>query len=83
MLPHARGVITTDDGAEVLFDLAGRTVFVDRAGEEVGRQLVMILFEAEDDRYAWLNNAVCVGDGILDPIALTASISVWLLTSEV
>jgi hypothetical protein len=30
MLPDARGVITTHEGAEVFFDLTGRTVFVGR-----------------------------------------------------
>ena len=28
MMPAARGVITTPEGAEVMFDLSGRTVFV-------------------------------------------------------
>ncbi|MEP6526923.1 MAG: hypothetical protein ABJA86_07130 [Nocardioidaceae bacterium] len=40
MLPNARGVISTGDGAEVFFDLSGRTVFMERGGEEVGRQLL-------------------------------------------
>lgn len=30
MLPNARGVITTGDGLEVLFNLTARTVFIDR-----------------------------------------------------
>jgi Protein of unknown function (DUF3237) len=82
MLPNARGVITTPDGAEVLFDLTGRTVFVERDGEEVGRQLLTVLFESEDLRYAWLNGTVCVGDGLIDPVAVTARIEVFTLTSE-
>jgi hypothetical protein len=40
----------------VIFDLTGRTVFVERNGEEVGRQLLTVMFESENDRYAWLNN---------------------------
>ena len=83
MLPNARGVITTPEDAEVIFDLTGRTVFIDRDGEEVGRQLLTVLFESEHDRYAWLNNTVCVGDGMIDPVALTARIDVFNLTSEV
>ncbi len=64
MLPSARGVITTIDGAEVMFDLTGRTVFVDQpSGETVGRQLLMTLFETENDSYKWLNNTVCVTEG--------------------
>ncbi|HVD63904.1 MAG TPA: hypothetical protein VNC14_06395 [Lapillicoccus sp.] len=62
MLRNARGVVATEDGGEVLFDPTGRTVFVDREGEEVGRQLLMVQFASEDDRYAWLNNAVCIGE---------------------
>ena len=82
MQPNARGVIATADDAEVIFDLTGRTVFLERNGEEVGRQLLTVLFESEDDRYTWLNNTVCVGDGLIDPIALTARIDVFTLTSE-
>ena len=66
MLPNARGVITTDDGAEVLFDLTGRTVFVELNGESAGRQLLMTLFESEDERYSWLNNTVCIAEGKID-----------------
>jgi hypothetical protein len=69
MLPHPRGVIATADGAEVLFDLTGRTVFVQRNDREVGRQLLTLMFESEYDRYAWLNSTVCVGDGVIDPVA--------------
>jgi hypothetical protein len=72
MLPNARGVITTEDGAEVLFELTGRTVFIDREGEEVGRQLVMLLLESEADDYRWLNNTVCICEGRYDPTAAAA-----------
>jgi hypothetical protein len=82
MLPNARGVISTADGAEVFFDLTGRTVFVEREGREVGRQLLTVMLESEDNRYAWLNNSVCVGDGRIDPIALTSHISVFVCQSE-
>ncbi len=58
MLPNARGVIKTPDDAEVIFHLTGRTVFVERDGQSAGRQLLMTLFESEDQRYAWLNNKV-------------------------
>ena len=83
MLPNARGVILTPDAAEVIFDLTGRTVFIERNGEEVGRQLLTVTFESENHQYAWLNNTVCVGDGLIDPVALTARIEVFTLTSEV
>ncbi len=67
MLPNTRGVIGTPDPAEVFFDLTGRTVFVEQAGETVGRQLLMTLFESEHEKYAWLNNTVCMTEGAIDP----------------
>jgi hypothetical protein len=82
MLPNARGVVATDDGAEVVFDLTGRTVFVDRDGEEVGRQLLLVLLESEDGRYAWLNNAVCVGDGVISAETMTMHLEVFQRVSE-
>ena len=83
MLPNARGVITTEDGAEVLFELTGRTVFIDREGEEVGRQLVRLLLESEADDYRWLNNTVCICEGRYDPTAAAAHIEVFICSSEV
>lgn len=81
MLPNARGVITTGEGAEVLFDLTGRTVWVERGNETVGRQLLMALFEAADERYAWLNNTVCIAEGVIDP-TLVVHFEVHLCASE-
>jgi len=82
MLPNARGVVATDDGAEVVFDLTGRTVFVDRDGEEVGRQLLLVLLESEDGRYAWLNKAVCVGEGVISAEPMTMHLDVFQCVSE-
>src|SRR5690349_598768 len=50
MLPDAHGCIRTDDRADVVFTLHGRTVF--SAGQ--GRQLLSVIFESEDERYGWL-----------------------------
>ena len=66
MLPDAHGVIRTEDGATVLFSLAGRTVWVETANGRQGRQLLRALFEAEDQRYRWLNNTVCILEGKID-----------------
>ena len=66
MLPNARGVITAADGAEVFFDLSGRTVFEEQPSGLVGRQLLMALFESADERYGWLNTTVCVAEGVID-----------------
>jgi len=82
MLPNARGVITTGDGGEVLFDLTGRTVWVEREGERVGRQLLMALFESEDERYNWLNNAVCMAEGVIDPETLIIHFEIHVCQSD-
>jgi hypothetical protein len=79
MLPSVRGVILSDDGAEVMFDLTGRTVFVEQpSGGTLGRQLLMTLFESEHASYAWLNNTVCVTEGRIDPERLVTHMEVWL-----
>ena len=64
------------------FDLTGRTVFVDRQAQEVGRQPLMVQLESEDDRDAWLNNAVCVGEGIISAETLMMHMEVYRCVSE-
>jgi hypothetical protein len=61
MLPNARGLITTDDGASILFELRGRTIFDE--DDPSGRQNLVGWFEAEDERYRWLNDIVCIAEG--------------------
>lgn len=82
MLPNCRGVITTAEGAEVLFDLTGRTVFVEHADAVVGRQLLMTRFESEDERYAWVNDKVCMTEGVIDPERLAAHFEVHLCEND-
>jgi hypothetical protein len=61
MLPNVRGLVTTGDGASIVFELRGRTVFVE--GDPTGRQSLVGWFEAEDERYRWLNDVVCIAEG--------------------
>jgi hypothetical protein len=83
MLPCARGVVLTTDSAEVMFDLTGRTVFMDQpSGEKAGRQLLMTLFETENESYKWLNNTVCMTEGQIDPERLFMHMEVWLCHAE-
>ena len=63
-LPDAHGIIRTDDDAFVLFVLQGRTL---PAQDDTRRQLLTVLFEADDERYRWLNTAVCVLEGVISP----------------
>ena len=62
MLPDARGLITTTDGATILFELRGRTVF---EGDEPGRQSLVGWLESDDESYRWLNDVVCVAEGLI------------------
>ena len=82
MLPNARAAIRTYDGAVVVLDLTGRTVFVESGGESVGRQLLLALFESEDDRYSWLNNAVCVAEGAIDTVTFVSHFEIHLCHSD-
>jgi hypothetical protein len=62
MLPNARGLVTTGDGAAILFELRGRTIFGD---DGVGRQNLVGWFESDHDRYRWLNDVVCIAEGLI------------------
>ena len=62
MLPNARGLIATSDGAAILFELRGRTIFGD---DGVGRQNLVGWFESDDERYRWLNDVVCIAEGTI------------------
>lgn len=67
MLPDAHGLIRTDDAADILFALQGRTGWVEAGGRRRGRQVLATLFETQDERYQWLNDVVCVLEGEIDP----------------
>ncbi len=63
-LPSAHGIIRTDDGAFVLCMLDGRTP---AAEDGKRRVLCSAFFESDNQRYQWLNSAVCVHEGNLRP----------------
>jgi hypothetical protein len=59
-LPDMHGVIETDDGAEILFDIGG----YGRAYPPGRRQIVAwVTHSSEDERYARLNDVVCAATG--------------------
>ena len=81
-VPDFRGVIETDDGATIAFDLRG----VGRAYPEPRRQVVaFVTHVASDERYRWLNDVVCAVAGEVRPrepeggtdIALEVAALVW------
>jgi hypothetical protein len=62
MLPNARGLITTADGGAILFELRGRTIFGD---DGLGRQNLVGWFESDHESYRWLNDVVCIAEGMI------------------
>ena len=78
VLPHFHGLIKTDDGANVLFTLQGRTVWV----RGMGKQLLSAIFETEDRRYKWLNDAFCVLEGAVDSPGLRIRLHLYLCVNE-
>ena len=60
LLADLAGAIATDDGAQIVFSLAGlgRKDANDRSFNVV---LAMTL-ESDDDRYAWVNDALCIAE---------------------
>jgi hypothetical protein len=74
--PDFHGVISTDDGATVLFDCGG----YGRAYPADAREIVCWLTHVSDDsRYRWLNDVVCVGTGEVRPDQLLIDVAelVW------
>jgi hypothetical protein len=48
MMPNVRGLITTQDGASILFEFRGRMIF---GGDEPGRQNLVGWFESDHESY--------------------------------
>jgi hypothetical protein len=78
MLPDAHGVIVTHDHALIMFTLQGRTVFE----QEQGRQLLSVIFEAEAEAYRWLNETLCVLEGLIDGERLRMRARVYACRSD-
>lgn len=78
MLPNSHGVIRTNDGATIMFSLHGRTFF----DGDTGKQLLLTTFEVEDERYHWLNRALCVLEGVIDAERLAMRARVYACKHE-
>jgi hypothetical protein len=74
MLPAVRGVVTTDDDAQLVLELTGRTAF---DSDGVGHQMMVAFFETEHPAYSWLNDVICLAEGRIDP-GMKAHIVVWV-----
>ena len=73
MLPDVHGLVTTRDGARIVFAFTGRTVF----DGDIGSQRLIGTFETDVDRYRWLNDLVCIAAGEIRPGANTIEIHVY------
>ncbi len=76
-------MIQTDGGAKVMFRMQGRTVFrTNSKGERKGGQLLSIAFEAQDDKYRWLNDELCVIEGVIDSQTMRMKFNVFTCVNE-
>jgi hypothetical protein len=81
-VPNAGGLVTTPDGSEVTFLMQGRTVFGQHAkGRDRKGQNIVMWFEADDERYKWLNDAMCVVEGVIAGLVHSVSASSNAATS--
>lgn len=51
-------------------------------GEGKGGQLLWILFESDDQRYLWLNDSLCVIEGVIDAQTLRIKFNVYACVNE-
>ena len=54
-----------------MFSLHGRTKFV-TGGE--GHQLLTTILETGDERYQWLNDSICILEGVIEGFAMRAQV---------
>ena len=82
LLPDFRGALETDDGATVLFSWQG---YAREAGNGARELVGAVMHVSDDDRYRWLNTAVCALTGEVRPrpggdgfeVAIAVSELVW------
>jgi hypothetical protein len=64
--PNLRGVITTEDRAEILTSLRGQSVQEATTGGGLRAILTRVELLSDDERYRWLNTTFIVGEGEID-----------------
>ncbi len=79
MIPHVTGVITTDDGVQIVFALDGGRAHFEGAHAD---QMLLVTFTAEDVRYRWLNDAFCVLEGIYNAQPMDMTMLVYQCINE-
>jgi hypothetical protein len=79
LLPDFRGALEADDGATILFSWQGYA----REARDGARELVgAVMHVSDDDRYRWLNTAVCALTGEVRPRPGGAGFEVAIDVSE-
>jgi hypothetical protein len=80
-MPDFRGVLETDDGANILFSWHGYGTAADGGGSRLVGSMAHL---SDDERYLWLNQAVCAVAGEVRPrhgggvdVVLDVSELVW------
>jgi hypothetical protein len=82
LVAQASGLILTDDQIPLLFSLQGRMVFSQTELGAARPHLLTAIFEAEDERYQWLNQALCVAEGTIHPDTLKLHLRIYVCRSE-
>ena len=59
MVPDARGVITTDDGESIFYELHGYGIDL----QGVRHVTATIVYRTASEKYGWLNTAISVSEG--------------------
>ena len=80
MLPDTHGIIRTPDDATILFSFQGRTMWSEDGSK--GGQALRVLFESDHDRYKWLNEVLCVLEGVIDPERLVMQARAYVCVNE-
>jgi hypothetical protein len=82
LVTRATGLILTEDQIPLLFSLQGRMVFSQTEPGGARPHLLTADFEAEDERFRWLNQALCVAEGTIHPDTLRLHLRIYVCRSE-
>ena len=78
------GEIRTDDGAVIRWDAKGFGLRgADPSRPHRWRMASALVFDTDDDRYAWLNRAMAVWQGEFDETRHAATYTAWLPADDV
>jgi len=82
-LIDAHAVITTEEGCEIVCAWRGRALPGAGGDGFQGVYILAALFEAEDARYQWLNQAVCIAEGRHHPETLRLQLRFYACVPDI